>query len=267
MKNMKRLSLLGIVAALFLTSCMNDKKLAESMKKVMKENPEILYDAIKADPAEFLMVVQQAAQDAKSVMEQKKREAEAKAFEDSFSNPLKPEIRDDESIRGTKGAPLVLVEYSDFECPFCSRGYDTVSQLLEKYEGKIQFVYKHLPLSFHPQAMVASQYYEAIRLQNAEKAFQFHDAIFKQQRKLKNGEKFLKAEAKKLGVNMSRLATDIKSDKVKERIEQDMKEAANFGIQGTPGFVFNGIPVKGAYPTSHFIKIVEKLKEKELVSL
>lgn len=267
MKNLKRLTLLGIVAALSLTSCMSDKKLAEGMKKAMKENPEILYEAIKADPAEFLMVVQQAAQDAKSVMDQKKREAEVKAFEESFNNPLSPTIRDDESIRGTKGAPLVLVEYSDFECPFCSRGYDVVSQMLEKYEGKIQFVYKHLPLSFHQQAMIASQYYEAIRLQSEQKAFQFHDKVFQKQSKLKNGEAFLKAEAKALGVNMSRLAKDINSEAVKKRIEEDMAEARKFDIQGTPGFVLNGIPVKGAYPFSYFVKIVDKLKEKNMVKL
>lgn len=267
MKNLKRLTLLGIVAALSLTSCMSDKKLAESMKKTMKENPEILYEAIKADPAEFLMVVQQAAQDAKSVMEDKKREAESKAFEESFNNPLKPTIRDDESIRGTKGAPLVLIEYSDFECPFCSRGFDVVSGMLNKYKGKVQFIYKHLPLSFHKQAMIASQYYEAIRLQSEQKAFDFHDVIFKKQSKLRNGEKFLKAEAKSLGVNMSRLAKDIKSEKVKKRIEEDMAEARKFNIQGTPGFVLNGIPVKGAYPLSYFEKIVEKLKEKNMVSL
>jgi len=213
------------------------------------------------------MVVQQAAQDAKSVMEQKKREAEAKAFEESFNNPLKPQIRDDESIRGTKGAPIVLVEYSDFECPFCSRGYNTVTEILNKYKGKVQFIYKHLPLSFHQQAMVASQYYEAIRIQNEKKAFDFHDAIFNNQRKLKNGEAFLKAQAKKLGVNMSKLAKDVKSDAVKKRIDEDMAEAAKFGIQGTPGFVINGIPVKGAYPLSHFVKIVDKLKEKNMISL
>ena len=73
----------------------------------MKENPEILYEAIKADPAEFLMVVQQAAQDAKGAMEKKKRAAEA-AFEESFKNPLKPQIRDDEAIRGTKGCTTCL---------------------------------------------------------------------------------------------------------------------------------------------------------------
>ena len=115
--------------------------------------------------------------------------------------------------------------------------------------------------------MISAQYFEAIRLQNEEKAFKFHDEIFNNQRKLKNGKKFLDATAKKLGVNMGKLAKDVKSKEVQERIKQDMAEAAKFGIQGTPGFVLNGIAVRGAYPPSHFDKIVKELKKRDLVNL
>ena len=161
----------------------------------------------------------------------KRKEAdEQKKLEETFENPLVPEIRKDESIRGTKGAPITLVEYSDFECPFCTRGFNTVRALLKKYDGKIQFIYKHLPLSFHANAVPAAQYYEAIRLQDEKKAFDFHDAIFDNQRKLKAGESFLKATAKKAGANMARLAKDINSKKVMDRIDQDQKEAAKFGM-------------------------------------
>src|SRR5690606_24383889 len=130
---------------------------------------------------------------------------------------------------------IQIVEYSDFECPYCSRGYQTVKQLLKDYEGKIEFVYKHLPLSFHPQAMIASQYYEAIRLQSEDKAIKFHDEIFENQTKLRQGETFLKSIAKKVGANMTKLAKDINSDEVKNRIKEDEAEAAKFGFQGTPG--------------------------------
>jgi len=260
-------TLVALVAMTLATSCVNDKKIAESMKKALKDDPTILHEAIKADPAGFMTVLQTAAQEAKGAMEQQRAEGEKKKFEESFSNPLKPEIRSDESVRGTKGAPIVLVEYSDFECPFCTRGFTTVTEFMKKYEGKVQFIYKHLPLSFHKQAMIASQYFEAIRLQNEDKAFKFHDAIFAKQSKLRAGESFLKAEAKKLGVNMGKLATDVKSEKVKERIEADMKEAAKFGIQGTPGFVLNGIPIKGAYPVSYFDKIIEELKKRDMLKM
>src|SRR5690606_12465907 len=116
-------------------------------------------------------------------------------------------------------------------------------------------------LSFHPQAMPASQYFEAIRLQDEEKAWKFHDAIYENQRKLQNGESFLKSLAKDLKVDMKKLEKDVKSEAVQKRINEDMEEAAKFGFQGTPGFLLNGIPVKGAYPTSHFDNLIEELKK------
>ena len=239
----------------------------DNLKKTLIENPDILAEAIKANPSEVVDALNEAFKAAQGDQAKKREEQEKKALQESFENPLQAEIRSDETIRGTKGAPLVLVEYSDFECPFCSRGFSTVMELMKKYEGKIQFIYKHLPLSFHQNAMISSQYYEAIRLQSDKKAAEFHDEIYKNQRKLQNGEKFLKSIAQKVGADMSKLAKDINSEKVKNRIEADLEEAAKFGFQGTPGFLLNGVPVKGAYPISHFENIIEELKKRGKVKL
>ena len=257
------LVLLTLMTALSFTSCVSEKKVAQ----IIKDNPQILQDAIKADPVGFLETLQEAAAEAKDAMAKKRQEDEKKKFEASFDKPLEPVISDADAALGPSDAPLVLVEYSDFQCPYCSRGYATVNEFMKKFDGKVKFVYKHLPLSFHDQAMISSQYFEAIKMQNEEKAFKFHDAIFKNQGKLKKGEKFLKKEAQKLGVDMKKLASDIKSDKVKEKIEADMKEAAKFGIQGTPGFILNGVPVRGAYPVSYLEMIVEELKKRGKVNL
>lgn len=252
-----------MIAVLALTACTSK----DDLKKVIKENPEIITEAIEANPEKFIDALNNAVKKAQEGQSAKREEEEKKQLEESFNNPLVAEIRSDENFRGPKDAPITLIEYSDFECPFCARGFNTVSELLEKYKGKIRFVYKHLPLSFHPQAMIASQYYEAIRLQNPEKAWQFHDAIYKDQRRLQNGEKFLKEIATKLKVDMKKLATDINSEAVTKRIEADMAEAGKFGFQGTPGFLLNGIPVKGAYPTAHFDSLIEELKTRGKISL
>lgn len=240
---------------------------AESIKKALKENPDILTEAIEANPDKFIEALNKAVRLAQDSQRKSREDEEKEQLEKSFENPLEANIREDELIRGTKGAPLVLVEYSDFECPFCSRGFNTVTELLEKYKGKIQFIYKHLPLEFHPKAMPASKYYEAIRIQDEQKAIKFHDEIYKNQRKLQNGESFLKSIAKDLGVNMTKLAKDIDSEAVDKRIKEDIAEAQKFGFQGTPGFLLNGVPVKGAYPTSHFEGIVEELKKRNKVNL
>ena len=140
------------------------------------------------------------------------------------------EIRKDELFRGDKNAPITLIEYSDFECPYCKRGYATVNELLKKYPGKIRFAYKHLPLSFHPNAMPASQYFEALRLQKGSLAWKFHDELYENQGKLRQGVKYFKSVAKKLGANMSKLAKDVNSEAVKKRISQDLAEAKKLNI-------------------------------------
>lgn len=259
---MKKLIVLAVVV-LMAAACTSK----DDLKKMLKENPDIITEAIEANPTKFIDALNNAVKSAQENEGKRREEEEKKALEASFENPLKAEIRSDESFRGNKDAQITLIEYSDFECPFCSRGYNTVRELLEKYKGNIRFVYKHLPLSFHPQAMPASQYYEAIRLQDEEKAWKFHDKIYENQRKLQNGESFLKSLAKELGVDMKRLAKDIKSEKVQERIDADMAEAAKFGFQGTPGFLLNGIPVKGAYPTSHFDGLIKELEKRGKIKL
>jgi protein-disulfide isomerase len=265
---MKILNLIMITFMLFnLASCMSDSQLKDKMTKLMKENPKIIVEAIEANPAEFVEAIQRAAKNAQEVLKKRRAEEEKKKLAETFEKPLVPNIRDDEAIRGNKDAPLTLVEYSDFECPFCKRGFDTVQALRAKYGNKIRFVYKHLPLSFHKQAKVGAQYFEAIRIQSADKAFEFHDAIFDDQKKVKNGKKFFDKLAKGVGADMRKLAKDLNSAVVNTRIEEDLKEAAGFGMQGTPGFLINGVPVKGAYPPDHFVGIVDELIKRGKVKL
>lgn len=265
---MKFLNLLVVfLSVAMLAGCTSDEKMKEQITKILKDDPKVLTEAIEKHPAEFIEALQKAAKNAQEEMGKRREDDEKKKLEESFEKPLTAEIRSDESIRGPKDAPLTLVEYSDFECPFCSRGYETVIALMKKYDGKIRFIYKHLPLSFHEQAMIASQYYEAIRLQDEKKAFAFHDEIFKNQRKLKNGVAFLDATAKQVGADLAKVKKDLNSPAVKNRIEADIKEAGSFGMQGTPGFLLNGVPVRGAYPPEYFDTIVAELVKRGKVKL
>ena len=255
------------LSTVLLASCTSDEKMKQQMAKILKEDPKILTEAIEKHPAEFITALQNAAKNAQESMGKVREEEEKKKLEESFDKPLEAQIRSDESIRGPKDAPLTLVEYSDFECPFCSRGYQTVMDLMKKYNGKIRFVYKHLPLSFHEQAMISAQYYEAIRLQDEKKAFAFHDEIFQNQGKLKNGTAFLDASAKKVGADLAKVKKDLNSKAVKDRIEADVAEAGKFGMQGTPGFLLNGVPVRGAYPADYFVTLVTELEKRGKVKL
>ncbi len=277
---MKKTSLAVLVSALLLVAGCNsgttdgsvaDEQLKQQIAKVLKENPGIIFDAMKEDPMGLVGVLQVAMEEAKQELAKKAQKTEeenlSKLVDKHLAEPLQPVIRDDESIRGSKGAPLVLVEYSDFECPYCSRGFSVVSELMQRYGEQLQFVYKHLPLSFHQHAMTAAKYYEALRLQDPEKAFAFHDKLFANQAGLQQGDSFLKDTAKQLGADMKKLAADLDSDQVKQRITEDVKEAESFGFDGTPAYILNGVPVLGAYPVEHFEMVIGKLKERGTVVL
>lgn len=259
---MKSFSLILFVGVFMAMSCVSDADIKNQVVKVINENPKILVDAIEKNPVQILTALQNASKAAQEEMAKQKDAEDQKALAETFEKPLPAEIRPDESIIGPKDAPITLVEYSDFECPFCARGFGTVKELMSKYQGKIRFVYKHLPLSFHPQAMISAKYYEAIRLQDEKKAFAFHDEIYKNQAKLSGGASFLDTAAKKVGADLKRLKKDLDSAQVAKRIDDDVKEAASLGMQGTPGFLVNGVPVRGAYPTEHFVGIIDELQKR-----
>ena len=191
-------------------------------------------------------------------MQKEAAEAEKKAFEDSFKNPLTPEITGNTRIRGEKKAKYTLVEYSDFQCPYCVRGFQNVEELRKKYGKDLRFIFKNLPLAFHAQAMPAAQWLEAVAMQSPEKSWTFHDTLFANQDKL--GVEFFKATAAELGLDVARCEADAQGQPVKDRIAADMAEAEKFGFSGTPGYLLNGVPVKGAYPVDHFDGIIQKIE-------
>ncbi len=232
----------------------------ESVRKILLENPDIIVDVLDAHPVKILDGFQAAAKKAQKV-QQERQKAE------SFDKPINIALRPDELIRGTKGAPLTLIEFSDFQCGYCSKGFQTVLTLLEKYKGKISFIYKHLPvIGQHSRA--CAEYYEAIRLQDPDKAMKFHDELYANQGKIRSGGlKYIKEVTAAVGADAAKAEADIKAGKVKARIDEDMAQGRKHGFSGTPGFLLNGVAVKGAYPVDHFVGIVEELKKRGKVKL
>jgi protein-disulfide isomerase len=230
---------------------------AADIELALQKNPHVLVDAIKANKKVIFEIVTQEAAEEQARTKQEGEAAEKKAFEDSFRNPLKPSIDANSRIRGRRDARLTLVEYADFQCPYCAAGYQTVEELRKNHPGDLRFVFKNLPLSFHPEAMPAAQWLEAVALQSPEKAWKFHDVLFQNQGKLSVD--FYKKTARDLGLDVAKCEKDSESQAVKERIAADAEEAGKLGFNGTPGFLLNGIPVKGAYPAAHFDDIIKKL--------
>ena len=244
------------VATLIVMGCTINKN---QLKQVLNENPDLIFDVIGSNPQKFAEIAQKASNESRKLAQQKAEEEQKKALEEEIKNPKKPVISEKRAMLGDINAPIQVVEYSDFQCPYCKRGYQTVEELRKKYGKKVLFVFKHLPLDFHPWAMPAAIRFEAIALQSNEKAYRFHDEVFNRQEELsKNGEKFLDAAAKTAGANIAQMKKDMVSEKVKQAIAEDMAEAKSFGITGTPGFIVNGVALKGAYPIASFEQILEK---------
>jgi protein-disulfide isomerase len=229
----------------------------DELKKALRKNPDVLIEAIKDNKKAVLDLLNEAAREEQARAQKEAEEAATKAYEEAFKNPLKPAIDGHTRIRGEKNAMYTLVEYADFQCPYCATGYQNVAELSKKHGRDIRFVFKNLPLPSHPQSMTAARWLEAVAIQSSEKAWKFHDILFENQDKL--GPDFFRETAKNLGLDAERCEKDADSQPVKDRIAADMAEAGKFGFNGTPGFLLNGIPVNGAYPVEYFEDIIRKL--------
>lgn len=246
-----------VFAAVLLTTPAFAEISRDELKKALQRSPDIVLDVLRENKKAFFDIVQEAAQEHQQRRAKAAEEAEQKALEEAFKNPLEPEVGGKTRVRGDKNAKYTLVEYSDFQCPYCQQGYHTVEALRKKYGKDLRFVFKHMPLSFHPQAMPAAQHMEAAALQSQEKAWLYHDKLFENQSRL--GPELYQELAKTLGLDWNRMKKDVESEAVKKTIEADINEAKKFGFTGTPGFLLNGIPVRGAYPIEHFESIIERL--------
>ena len=255
---MKMSSLAAVVlaAATALPAAARELK-PDELKKALKEHPEIILDFMKDNRKQVLDIVEQAAQEEQAQRQQEEADREKKEMDEAFQHPYQPEITDKSHVRGKSSAKYTLVEYSDFQCPFCGRGFHTVEDLRKKYGDSLRFVYKNDPLPFHPMAMPSAKWFEAVSMQSPEKAWKFHDTLFNNQDKLSPD--FLKQTAKDLGINVKKAEEDANSQAVADRIQADIAEAKKFGFTGTPGFLLNGVPVRGAYPIDTFDGIIKRL--------
>ncbi len=155
--------------------------------------------------------------------------------------------------RGPEGAKITIVEFSDFECPFCSKAEESVNQVMEKYAGKIRLVFRHYPLTFHPHAPKAA---EAAACANDQgKFWEMHKQLFANQKALSIDE--LKQHATAVGLDKAKFDECLDTGKNKTLVEADTKAGSDVGVTGTPAFFINGKLISGAQPASEFEKIIE----------
>jgi protein-disulfide isomerase len=157
-------------------------------------------------------------------------------------------------VRGNAAAPITIVEFSDFQCPFCLRAHSTVQSLLAKYGGRVKLAYRDFPLrEIHPHAQRAA---EASRCAGEQgKFWEYHDLLFANPGKLE--EAGLKEDARTLALDTAQFESCLDSGKFRTAIEEDLQAGIKAGVSGTPGFFINGIFLNGAQPAAEFEKIID----------
>jgi protein-disulfide isomerase len=161
-------------------------------------------------------------------------------------------------VRGSPDAVVSIVEFADFQCPYCASARNALDQVLREYPHKVKLVYRNFPLDFHPDSMLAHR--AALAAGEQGKFWEMHDLIFSHQRAMKRDDLF--SMARSLGLDMDRFTADLQSEKLQHEISADREDGRRQGVQGTPTFYVNGQQLVGAATVAQF----EGMITRELVA-
>lgn len=166
---------------------------------------------------------------------------------------VKPVIGAGNPMRGPADAPVVIVEYTDYQCPYCDRAQPTLNAVRERYGDSVLHVFKNLPLPMHQQAGLAAE--AALCAGDQGKFWELHDWLFANKNNISHDT--LVAQAEVIPLDAAVFTECLGSRVHKDQVDADAQEAATFGIRGTPGFVINGRILTGAQPLDAFVAVID----------
>ncbi|MEG2171824.1 MAG: thioredoxin domain-containing protein [Desulfovibrionaceae bacterium] len=249
---------IGITLALILcmavpasaAQTVTDENLTHMLREALNKNPELVLDVLRKNSESVLDIAQQGS----TVRRQRALQAQ---WREDAKQAKKVKISG-RAVRGEANAPVTIIAFSDFTCPYCQQGAATVERILSDYGKKVRFVFKHMPLGKDGAARTAAEYFVAANEQGSDKAWDLYKILFDQREKLvTEGDKFIKVSAEQVGLNMQKLASDVRSKKTKALLDEDMAEAQKLGIEGTPYFLVNDLVIRGALPLDLFKSAVD----------
>ncbi len=234
-----------------------DTKIPESMEAELQALYIVQREQIKKSFNEVRPQLQQLLRQARLQQAREdyyKRLREQNAVSILLKKPKIEVAYDPARLRGHPKAPVVIVEFSDFQCPYCRSVEPTLKNLLAKYEGRVSLAYRDLPLrDIHPQAQLAA---EASRCAGEQgKYWGYHDLLFENQNKL--GREGLIEQARNLKLDERQFDSCLSTGKYKAQIEEDRQLGLRVGLNGTPGFIINGNLLSGNQPQDSFEKIIQ----------
>ncbi len=162
---------------------------------------------------------------------------------------LRTPVSKEDHMQGNPDAPIELLEYGDYQCPYCGRAYPIIKKLQIELGSKLKFVFRNFPLTTaHPQAMMAAMAGEAAALQG--KFWPMHDLLFENQQQL--DPKYLSLYAERIGLDVEQFETDFQKDAVSAKIDADFNSGNDSGVNGTPTFYVNGKKYTGDWGQDEF---------------
>jgi len=225
------------------------------------EQVQAVYDAqknvLKRPLSEVQTQIRQALKQAqmKEAQKQYTQLLRAQADVDILLNPPRIEVSYDPArVRGNPNAPVTVIEFSDFECPYCKAAQPTLKQVLAKYGDKVRLSYRDFPLNtIHPHAQSAA---EAARCAGEQNRFwEYHDLIFADTARLDPAA--LREHAHALGLDEKQFDSCLASGRFQPQIQNDVEAGVRSGVNGTPGFFINGVLLSGAQPAAAFEQLID----------
>ncbi len=228
---------------------LTEQNLREALQRVLRDHPEIVLDVLRENSIAVLEIAQKGSQ-----------ERQYKAMRAQWQEDMRKQrkVNYDRPVLGNPEAPVTIVAYSDYTCPYCADAAETIQQVMAARKNNVRFIFKNYPRRDQPLARLASEYVTAAFVLDEAKGWAYHDIVFaNQMRLLKEGEGFLRSEALNLGYNLQQLGAEVKGRKVKTIIDEDIIEAQENGVPGTPFHLVNNLSVRGGLPLPAFLEAVD----------
>lgn len=247
------------VLLFFTVSCASKEQIAQTIR----DNPEIIYDAIKKDPNKFMNAIRDAAKSAQETAYEDQQKETLAAMEKDFKTPRQIKVDTKKILVGPEDAPITIVKYADFQCPACRMGFASLEKIKDKYKGKVRVIHKNVPLeSIHPLARLSAEIYESLLATDKAKALAFYKKAYTEQGQWRT-DKDLWAIAKSVGGNKKTIEAAIAKGDIDKGIGADMEEHQAQGFEGTPAYIINGVAMYGAQSEKDFEAVIERhLKKK-----
>ena len=245
-------------------------ELDSKVAPVTDEDVQAFFDENKARIGN--RTLEQIGPQIRTYLEQQARQQAEESFYDNLESkydvavkldPPRVEVAATGPAKGPETAPITIVEFSDFQCPFCTRVVPTLEQVKENYGDKVRLVFRQFPLGMHPNAPKAAEASLCAREQG--KFWEMHDAMFGDQSALAVPQ--LKVTAAKLGLDAEKFNQCLDSGKYQDEVATDMEAGAEAGVSGTPAMFVNGQMVSGAVPYDQLAAVIDAELERKGVAM